>query len=608
MGSSTPPLSRASRLSIVLGLAILFIVGVCGLLISHWLDRYLQERSIIELKRVDQQVVDMVDAYAKVLENSARLLGEDFASRFPTPVRDTNHRLTSGHQNLPTLRSTQGILNNRADVVDTFTDTTGATATVFVRDEEGFFRITTSVRQQNGERALGTALGSDHPAYALLLAGHAYTGQVTLFGRRFMTHYKPLFDASGTVVGAAYIGVDFTDSLQALSERMLAIRVGETGYVYALDAVEQPGRAIVHPARDEMNAPDSHLQGERNFIQEMLAKKSGIIRYPWANGRLGESEPRDKVVVYTTYAPWGWIVAASAYADEIHSGLRALHLQLLGFALLITASLLVTAWLITRQFEANEQTLIHARQDAEAASRAKSNFLATISHEIRTPLNGVLGMSQLLMVSGLDQHQQGYAQLIKDNGEALLKIINDILDFSKIEADRLELEQRTFLLPYLITSVAEVIAVLAREKQLTFTEELAPDLPQHIVGDEARLRQVLFNLLGNAVKFTASGIVTLKVDAPQLAAGQVLRVSIIDTGTGIAPEKIRDMFSPFTQADSSITRSFGGTGLGLTIAKRLVELMGGQIGAESIPGRGSTFHFTIPCHVADEGVDPLRLS
>jgi signal transduction histidine kinase len=608
MAASATSLSPASRLSIILGTAILLIVGICGLMISHWLDDYLQERSITELKRVNQQIVDMVDAYADALENSARLLGEDFASRFTNPERDSSHRQISGYLNLPLLRSSQGILNNRPEVVDTFTTTTGATATIFVKDGDDFFRITTSVKQRNGERALGTALGKDHPAYTALLAGHAYTGQATLFGRRFMTHYKPLLDANGTVLGATYIGIDFTDSLRSLSDRMLAVRIGETGYVYALDALEHPGQAIVHPAPDEMNDPSSATIHERSFIQEMLAKKNGIIRYPWANTQLGETTPREKVVVYSSYTHWGWIVAASAYLDEIQSGLRMLHLQLMGFGLLITISLLLTAWLITRQFEANEQTLIQARQDAETASRAKSNFLTTISHEIRTPLNGVLGMSQLLMVSGLDQQQQNYTKLIKDNGESLLKIINDILDFSKIEADRLELEQRPFPLPYLITSVAEVVEVLAREKQLTFTQELASDLPLYITGDEARLRQVLFNLLGNAVKFTTSGSVTLKVDAPQLAAGRVLRVSVIDTGTGIAPEKIRDMFTPFTQADSSITRSFGGTGLGLTIAKRLVELMGGQIGAESIPGRGSTFHFTIPCHVADEGTDPLRLS
>ena len=600
-GQSAEGFTHSSRLSLILSLAILFIVGVCGFLINNWLDRYLHDRSIVELKRVNQQVVDMVDAYAQILENSTTLLGKDFASRFPNPVRNENRRVTSGGEQLPELRSNGLVLNNQDQAVDEFSNATAATATIFVRDKDDFFRITTSVKQENGQRALGTALGHHHPAYTALMEGHSYTGQATLFGHRFMTSYQPLRDASGTIVAAAYVGIDFTESLKVLKDRMLAVKIGETGYIFAIDAQEHPGQAVVHPNKDETSAPEFLGQKERGFILDMLAQGSGVIHYRWANPSLGEAAPRDKIVVFRRYEPWGWIVAASAYEEEIHSGLHTLHSQLLGFGLLITISLLVATLIVTRQFHVNEKNLRQATRAAEAASRAKSDFLATISHEIRTPLNGVFGMSQLLLCSNLDKDQQEYAQQIKNNGEALLKIINDILDFSKIEVGSLSLEETSFDPSYLISSIYEVLAVSANEKGLELILDIQQDLPPLLLGDEGRLRQVLFNLVGNAIKFTVKGRILLSITCPQEGRDQCrLNVEIVDTGIGIPADKIEAMFAPFTQADTSTTRGYGGTGLGLPIAKRLLELMGGTLGAVSVLGEGSTFYFSVPCRIPED--------
>ena len=523
-------------------------------------------------------------------------------------------------------------------------------ASIFVLTPEGFQRRMTSTTNEVGTSATGTFLMTDSPAHALLLAGKGYKGLARVFGRQYLTSYTPIFNASGKVIGASAIGIDLAEQLETLKAQVRSMKVGETGYYYIADATpgQHFGTMILHPYREGQILADAREHTGLGLIAEMASQNQGEIYYNWKNAEAGETEERLKLVVFETLDSPKWVIASGSAVEEFTAlSHRVVLLVIAGGLAMAVAIFLITLILLRKlvlkpinnqvltTFQAmsdgrfdtpldirgsdeialllqgleslrnrlafdseRERTLSvlreKARQEAENLSRARGEFLANMSHEIRTPLNAVIGLAYLLLQNKLGVREKEYVKRIEGAGKLLLAIINDILDFSKIDAGRMQLEEAHFSLDEVLDNVSSLLRGRAQEKGLILEYVVAPNIPQALHGDALRLSQILINLVSNAIKFTAEGSITVHIDAAAPVNGRIeLCFRIVDTGIGMSEAQSNNLFQAFSQADSSVTRKFGGTGLGLVIGKRLIEMMGGCISVDSQLQQGSTFNFTI---------------
>ena len=343
-------LSIGTKLSILQFVMIGGVVIAAMFALTSYIGKSLESRSLADLDQKNHLVIDMMSTYNASLEQSTDKLARVFESYFQGDfLLEENKTLAIGEVAIPTLKSNNEVLNLNFSQVDRFTATTDAVATVFARKGDDFIRISTSLKKENGQRAIGTALNRNDLAYAKVLAGQTFVGKAKLFDKDYMTQYVPIKDGNGKVIGILFVGQDFTVGLKALRDKIKELKIGETGYVFVVDAHagKDAGTLIVHPAKDGENIIASKASNGHEFVKEMVEKKQGVITYPWINAALGETAVRNKIVVYSHFKEWDWVVGSGSYLEEFtRDSVQIRNLIMISALVIVPLILAILYWMI----------------------------------------------------------------------------------------------------------------------------------------------------------------------------------------------------------------------------------------------------------------------
>lgn len=444
--------SLGFKLTLVTSLLVSLILG--GLVggIAWSTTRLLEEQAIAQISDQAKSVKNMISLFSQAVQSSVQRFSKMFADSFTESFSlDTAHQVQVGGQSTPLLRHGGTALNGDFSIPDRFTGKTGVSATIFVRRGEDFVRISTSVKKESGERAVGTLLDRRSPAYARLQAGESYSGLAQLFGRHFITDYAPIRSSDGKVIGALYVGVDISSDMAVLKERIRSLKIGETGYFYVLD--QRPGKdsgtLLVHPSKEGSNIIDATDSNGHAFVRDMLERGQGVIRYPWINKERGETTAREKIVAYDSFPDWGWLVAGGAYAEEITREFAHLRNIYLGAALLGTILLVAALFLAIRQ--------MIARPLADASALARQIATGDLTGTLAVQHHDEIG-TLVTAMNGISRGLMNVVERVRSGCDQIATASNEIAEGNRDLSNRTE--QQAANLEETASSVEEITATI----------------------------------------------------------------------------------------------------------------------------------------------------
>lgn len=573
---------------------LLWFGAICGLLVLSGVMAFLSLRSQAEghaeaseqaaVKSVIDHLISADVTYGKLCLSSLHVL-RDHTLKLGHPR--LSGKIKIGTNEVPGLWFGETPVAGRFDLVDGVTNLAGGTATLFVRDGENFVRVVTNVEKADASRATGTILDPKGKAIAAIREGRSFLGVVDILGKSYFTAYEPIISATGQIIGIWYTGY-LIETLDILRLQIEQVRILQHGFVGLVDPRNQP---LFHSSSISVEAYRDLIARFSTRAQSKFFEAEGY----WVN--------------WQWFEPWGFAVVAAIYQPDLNVVTFRLVWKVLG-VMAVTALLALylsyrfakhlTATLVQARIHAVEAS--QAREAAEWANRSKSAFLANMSHELRTPLNAIIGYSEMLLEETEEDVRPASIAVdvkkIRAAGKHLLELINGVLDLSKIEAGKMTVYCEDIDVAAMVHEVEATVHPLVEKNQNSLRIDLGPNLGS-MHSDLTKIRQTLFNLLSNASKFTEKGQIVLTVTRFQEKDGDRLRFAVRDSGIGMTPEQLRNLFQAFTQADASTTRKYGGTGLGLAISRKVCQMLGGDITVTSTFGEGSTFTVTLPAHAPE---------